>query len=130
MPHRHLVTRELAALFAVLAHPHRIRIIEELRDEEADVKSLQESLGISHSGVSQHLMVLRAHRIVSERREGRRVFYRLLQPEMASWLLDATRFLEQESATLKLREAIRKTRRTWVAKRFSRRPRVAAGADT
>jgi DNA-binding transcriptional ArsR family regulator len=99
----------------VLAHPHRIRIIEELRDGECDVKSLQETLGISHSGVSQHLMVLRAHRIVAERRQGRHVFYRLRQPAMASWLLDATEFLEQESEALELREAIQKARRAWAA---------------
>jgi DNA-binding transcriptional ArsR family regulator len=116
VPHRFLVSRELAELLTALGHPHRIRIIEELRDGECDVKSLQDRLGISHSGVSQHLMVLRAHRIVSERREGRHVYYRLRQPGMASWLLDATEFLEQESEALELREAIRKTRRAWAAK--------------
>ncbi|HJT77558.1 MAG TPA: metalloregulator ArsR/SmtB family transcription factor [Gemmataceae bacterium] len=113
MPHRLLVTRELAAFFGVLSHPHRIRIIEELRDGECDVKSLQGTLGISHSGVSQHLMVLRAHRIVAERRQGRHVFYRLRQPGMASWLIDPTEFLEQESEAQELREAIRKARRAW-----------------
>jgi DNA-binding transcriptional ArsR family regulator len=116
VPYRLLVTRELAAFLAALSHPHRIRIIEELRDGECDVKSLRDSLGISQSGVSQHLMVLRAHRIVCERREGRHVFYRLRQPAMASWLLDATEFLEQESEILELREAIRKTRRAWAAR--------------
>jgi ArsR family transcriptional regulator, lead/cadmium/zinc/bismuth-responsive transcriptional repressor len=116
MPHRVLVTRELAELLAALGHPHRIRIVQELRDGERDVKSLQDSLGISHSGVSQHLMVLRAHRIVSERRQGRHVFYRLRRPEMASWLLDATEFLEQESEALELQEAIRKARRAWAVK--------------
>ncbi len=116
MPHRLLVTKELAAFLGVLAHPHRIRIIEELRDGECDVKSLQDTLGISHSGVSQHLMVLRAHRMVAERRQGRHVFYRLRHTGMASWLLDATEFLEQESETLELREAIRKARRAWAAK--------------
>jgi len=116
VPHQLLVTRELAALLTVLGHPQRIRIIEELRAGECDVKSLQDRLGIRHSGVSQHLMMLRAHRIVSERRQGRHVFYRLRQPGMASWLLDATEFLEQESETLELREAIRKTRLAWTAK--------------
>jgi DNA-binding transcriptional ArsR family regulator len=116
MPHRVLVTRELAELLAVLGHPHRIRIIEELRDGECDVTSLQETLGISHSGVSQHLMLLRAHRIVCERRQGRHVFYRLRQPELASWLLGATEFLEQASEAQELQEAIRKVRRAWAAK--------------
>jgi ArsR family transcriptional regulator, lead/cadmium/zinc/bismuth-responsive transcriptional repressor len=114
MPYRVLVTKELSDFLAALSHPHRIRIIEELRNGECDVNSLQGSLGISHSGVSQHLMLLRAHRLVSERRLGRQVFYRLRQPEIASWLMDATQFLEQESAVAdELREAIKKTRRVW-----------------
>ena len=114
MPHRVLVTKELADFLGVLAHPHRIRIIEELRGGERDVNSLQEALGISHSGVSQHLMLLRANRLVSERRQGRRVFYQLRQPEIARWLLEATRFLEQGTAAAEqLRAAIDKTRQEW-----------------
>ena len=116
MPHRALVTKELADFMRVLSHPHRIRIIEELRDGEYDVNSLQEALGISHSGVSQHLMVMRANRLVAERRQGRRVFYQLRQPEIASWLLEATRFLEQGTAAAdELRKAIGKTRKEWAA---------------
>ena len=117
MPHRALVTKELAEFLGVLSHPHRIRIIEELRDGERDVNSLQEALGISHSGVSQHLMVLRSHRLVSERRQGRQVFYQLRQPEIACWLMEATRFLENETvAAGELRKAIDKTRKSWAAK--------------
>jgi len=116
MPHRALVAKELAEFLGVLSHPHRIRIIEELRDGEHDVNSLQEGLGISHSGVSQHLMVLRANRFVSERREGRRVFYQLRQPELAGWLLEATRFLERGAAEAdELRKAIGKTRKQWAS---------------
>lgn len=116
MPHRALVTKELAELLGVLSHPHRIRIIEELRDGEHDVNSLQTALGISHSGVSQHLMVLRANRLVSERREGRRVFYHLRQADLASWLLEGTRFLEMGSAGANdLRIAIDKTLQEWTA---------------
>ena len=114
MPHRALVTKELAEFLGVLSHPHRIRIIEELRNGEHDVNSLKDALGISHSGVSQHLMVLRANRLVSERREGRRVFYQLRQPEIAGWLLEGTRFLVQETAAAdELRKAIGKTRKAW-----------------
>lgn len=114
MPYRALVTKELADFLGALSHPHRIRIIEELRNGERDVNSLQESLKISHSGVSQHLMVLRAHRIVSERRAGRHVFYRLQDQKIAGWLMQGTRFLEKESASaVALRKAIDKTRRAW-----------------
>lgn len=116
MPHRALVTKELAEFLGVLSHPHRIRIIEELRDGERDVNSLQQALEISHSGVSQHLMVLRANRLVAERRVGRRVFYQLRQPEIARWLLEATQFLVQGTAEAdELRKAIGKTRKAWAS---------------
>jgi DNA-binding transcriptional ArsR family regulator len=116
MPHRVLVARELADLLGVLAHPHRIRIVEELRDGERDVKSLQAALGISHPGVSQHLMLLRAHRLVSERRQGRQVFYHLTHPNLAAWLTEAMRFLEEERVvTQQLRKAIKKARAAWAA---------------
>lgn len=94
MPERALVAKELATLLGVLAHPNRVRIVEELRGGEQDVNTLRDSLGIAHSGVSQHLGVLRAHRIVEERREGRHVYYHLRQPELASWLTVGLRFLE------------------------------------
>jgi DNA-binding transcriptional ArsR family regulator len=114
MPHRVLVTKGIADFLGVLSHPNRIRIVEELRDGERDVNSLQDALGVSHSGVSQHLMLLRAHRLVAERRQGRQVFYHLCQPEIASWLMEATRFIEERSAAAEeFREAIEKTRRAW-----------------
>lgn len=117
MPHRARVAKELAGLLRVLSHPQRIRIIEELRGGDRDVTSIQAVLEISHSGVSQHLMQLRAHRLVTERREGRQVFYHLRQPDLASWLADAMRFIEIESSEAdQLRQAIKKTRAEWVSK--------------
>lgn len=115
VPHRDIVAKELAGLLAVLAHPQRIRIIEELRRGERDVTSIQATLEISISGVSQHLMLLRAHRLVSDRREGRQVFYSLRQPNLARWLTDAMQFVGLESVEAdQLRKAIKKTRADWV----------------
>ena len=114
MPTRTVVSKELAKLLGVLSHPHRIRIIEELRDGEKDVNSLQNVLGVSHSGVSQHLSLLRSHRLVEERREGRHVFYHLPQPALARWLTAGLDFL-QGSVThvTELREAVEATKTLW-----------------
>ena len=62
-------------------------ILEELRSGERDLASLAKTAGLAHSSVSQHLMDLRAHRVVAERRAGRRVFYRLRSVELAGWLV-------------------------------------------
>ena len=49
-----------------------------------------------------------------ERREGRHVYYHLRQPEIAGWLLEATRFLERETVEGdELRKAIGKARKEW-----------------
>lgn len=114
MPERLLVSKELAALLGVLSHAHRIRIVEELRDRELDVNSLQEILGISHSGVSQHLALLRAHRIVVERREGRHVYYRLRQPELAAWLIAGIEFVAGSPGDYEeFRSAVERVKTLW-----------------
>ena len=114
MPDRAFATKELAKLLGVLAHPERIRIVEELRGGELDVNSLQKLLGVAHSRVSQNLGILRSHRIVSERREGRHVFYRLLQPQLATWLRDGLSFLEREAElNQEIRSALGRAREQW-----------------
>ena len=86
MPARNIVAKALADLFSVFAHRDRVRIVEELRSGEKDVNALQAILGVTHSRTSQNLSVLRMNRIVAERREGRHVYYRLVQPEIAAWM--------------------------------------------
>lgn len=114
MPMRAFVTKEMATLLGVLAHPHRVMIVQEIRDRELDVNSLQAVLGVSHSRVSQHLSVLRSHRIVAERREGRHVFYRLVQPQLAQWLHEGMRFLEAEATySQEMHQALKQTRELW-----------------
>lgn len=114
MPARKIVAKELAALLGVLSHPARLQIVEELGDGERDVNALAEALGIAHSGVSQHLSLLRAHRIVAERREGRHVHYRLRRPELAAWLGAGLDFLgDSVQDDHALQEAVAKARHLW-----------------
>jgi DNA-binding transcriptional ArsR family regulator len=114
MAWRTLLTKEMADFLGVLAHPHRIRIIQELRNGELDVNTLQGILEISHSRVSQHLSVLRTHRIVTERRDGRHVYYRILQARLASWLADGLEFLRDDvTHQSEMADALRKSRTLW-----------------
>ncbi len=110
MPFRNTASKRLAELFGVLSNPNRVKLIEELSTRgELDVSSLEAELGISHSAVSQHLSLLRAHRIVTERREGRHVFYTLTQRKMAAWILNGLDFLQRETG----QEDIEKARSLW-----------------
>ena len=104
----------MAELLAVLAHPQRLRIVEELGAREMDVGSLAELLKISQSGASQHLAQLRVHRVVAERREGRHIHYRLRDPALASWLLEGLRFLESDAeASKQMKQLIKRARAAW-----------------
>lgn len=114
MPQRFVVAREMASLLGVLAHPHRVRIVEELRAGEKDVNTLQDILSVSHSRVSQHLSVMRSNRIVTERREGRHVFYRLLHPGMAKWLVEGLSFLSvEQQMSREISDAVDATVQMW-----------------
>jgi DNA-binding transcriptional ArsR family regulator len=109
-----IAARELAKFFGVFSHPDRLRIAEELREGERDVNALQEALGVSHSRTSQNLAVLRSHRVVLERREGRHVFYRLSHPEVADWVLGGLRFIEADLAdVVQRRLALEAARQVW-----------------
>jgi len=116
MPSRILVAKELSEIFKVLSHPDRIRLVEELRSGERDVNTLHDALELPATRVSQHLSLLRAYRIVEERREGRHVFYHLTQPDLADWIIEGLQFVESRmSGNPEHRKALTKARKLWSA---------------
>lgn len=82
-----------ANLFKGLAHPYRIRILELLAGaEEVSVSKLQSETELEASHLSQHLSVLRKHRLVVSERRASHVYYRLADRTTAD-LLAAARSL-------------------------------------
>jgi DNA-binding transcriptional ArsR family regulator len=71
-----------AKLFKALMHPSRLMILETLRDGEQCVCHLEAVLDCRQAYISQHLMVLREAGLVEDRREGSRIFYRVIRPEV------------------------------------------------
>ncbi len=86
MPSRIRVAREFADIFKLMSHPDRIRLVEELRSGESDVNTLAELLGLPAPRVSQHLSLLRAHRLVAEHRGGRHPDGLEALPHVREWL--------------------------------------------
>lgn len=64
-------------IFLALADPSRRAILESLTRGEAAVKDLTARFDISQPAVSQHLATLKEAGLVSGRREGRFVYYRV-----------------------------------------------------
>jgi DNA-binding transcriptional ArsR family regulator len=115
MPSRLVIAKELAEILKIVAHPDRIRLIEELQSGEKDVNTLAETLALPGPRVSQHLSLMRAHRIVEERRAGRHHFYHLSQPEIAEWIVDGLDFVEGRSSAVS-KSKINTVRRLWSAR--------------
>jgi DNA-binding transcriptional ArsR family regulator len=72
---------ELASLFSVLASDTRLRILHAIaRAEEASVNEIADSTGASAQTVSNHLQRMADQCIVATRRDGTRIYYRLIDP--------------------------------------------------
>jgi len=71
-----------ASICQTLAHPKRLEAIERLRQGEISVTDLAEALDISQPNLSQHLTLMRQKGIVTTRREGLNVYYRLASPKI------------------------------------------------
>ncbi|HLC01845.1 MAG TPA: metalloregulator ArsR/SmtB family transcription factor [Anaerolineales bacterium] len=71
-----------ASICQTLAHPKRLEAIERLRQGEISVTDLAEALDISQPNLSQHLTLMRQKGIVTTRRAGLNVYYRLASPKI------------------------------------------------
>lgn len=69
-------------MYKALMHPTRLAILDILRDNEQCVCHMEAVFGLRQAHISQHLMVLRDAGLVSDRREGWNVFYRVRKPEI------------------------------------------------
>lgn len=89
---------QLSVTFKMLANPTRVRIVDALSRSEMCVCDLTVLLDMRVSAVSHQLALLKLHRIVRNRREGKMVYY-ALDDEHVRVLFD------QASAHLKHRKA-------------------------
>ncbi|NLX12231.1 MAG: winged helix-turn-helix transcriptional regulator [Phycisphaerales bacterium] len=79
-----------AAALRVLAHPHRLAICAHLTSAQVSVKQVAEHLGLPHNVVSQHLNAMKAHGLLESQRQGKTVYYRVVDPRPL-WLLECMR---------------------------------------
>jgi ArsR family transcriptional regulator len=84
--------RYQAQLFRACAHPVRLRILDILSRQEACVCHLQTILGRPQPYISQQLAALREAGLVTDRRDGAVIYYRLADDRIAR-LLDGSREL-------------------------------------
>jgi len=71
-----------AAVGRALADPKRLCVLESLAAGELSVGDLSSRVGCQVPNMSQHLAVLRRAGLVSSRRDGTTVYYRLADPRV------------------------------------------------
>lgn len=69
-----------ADILKALAHPVRVLIVNALTDGDRCVCELNKLADIDQSNISRHLAMLKKAGIVSDRRDGMKVFYHLQTP--------------------------------------------------
>ncbi|HKZ03435.1 MAG TPA: metalloregulator ArsR/SmtB family transcription factor [Pyrinomonadaceae bacterium] len=71
-----------AEMCKVFSNPTRLMILNVLRETEFTVAAIGEKLRIAPGTVSPHLLMMKRQRVLSSRKEGNQVFYRLVNPRM------------------------------------------------
>ena len=79
-----------AAVGRALADPKRLCVLESLASGELSVSDLSATVGCQVPNMSQHLSVLRSAGLVTSRRDGNTVLYRLADPRV----LEAYRLIQ------------------------------------
>ena len=72
-----------AELCKLFGNASRILILWSLSDRELPVTEIADEVGTSLQNTSQHLALLKEHNIVSARRDGQTIYYRIAENE---WL--------------------------------------------
>jgi DNA-binding transcriptional ArsR family regulator/rhodanese-related sulfurtransferase len=74
------INEQFARVAKAIANPHRLELVDVLAQGERSVEELARETALSVANASQHLQALREAHLVTARKEGLRVYYRLSDP--------------------------------------------------
>jgi DNA-binding transcriptional ArsR family regulator len=81
LDHMQAAAADACRLMKVLSNPDRLLLLCQLAQGEHNVGELEAALGIVQPTLSQQLTVLREEALVSTRREGKNIYYRIDSPQ-------------------------------------------------
>lgn len=87
--------QRMAEFLGFLADPSRLRILSILAEQEMCVGELATAVEMNESAVSHQLRTLRTIRLVSSRKQGRHVFYRLQDDHVFSFYQAVVEHLDE-----------------------------------
>jgi rhodanese-related sulfurtransferase/DNA-binding transcriptional ArsR family regulator len=89
---------QFAAVAKTLGHAHRLDLLEQVAQGERSVEILAERTGLSIANASQHLQHLRRAGLVTSRRDGKFVYYRLADDAVLDLVAALHRIAERNIA--------------------------------
>ena len=85
----------VAELFRSFSDTNRVRILSVIMEQEINTSMLAEMVGITESAVSHHLRGLRQMRIAKGRREGKEVYYSVVDPHIVALFQQGVRHVQE-----------------------------------
>jgi len=77
---------QAAECLRVLAHPHRLRMIQMLLQGDHTVTELAEACELPTAMASEHLRLMQRCGFLSSEKDGRKVYYRVAEPHLKNIL--------------------------------------------
>lgn len=74
---------ELSNLFKLFSDPTRVKILKAVEIDELCVCDLGHLIGVSKSAISHQMKLLKKHKLVDSRKEGKMVYYSLKDPNVS-----------------------------------------------
>jgi rhodanese-related sulfurtransferase/DNA-binding transcriptional ArsR family regulator len=74
------INEQFSRIAKAIANPHRLELVDVLAQGERSVEDLAKETALSVANASQHLQALREAHLVTARKAGLRVYYRLSDP--------------------------------------------------
>jgi len=98
---KQLLYIQFAEVAKALGHSHRLEILELLAQGERSVEALAERAGLSIANASQHLRLMRRTGLLTSRRNGKQILYRLSDPAVLDLLAALHRVAERNLAEVR-----------------------------
>jgi DNA-binding transcriptional ArsR family regulator len=86
----------VAELFRSFSDTSRVRILSVIIGQELNTSKLAEFIGLTESAVSHHLRGLRQMRIVQARRDGKEVYYSVIDPHIIELFQQGLRHIQEK----------------------------------
>jgi ArsR family transcriptional regulator, lead/cadmium/zinc/bismuth-responsive transcriptional repressor len=90
------IAAHVAELFRAFSDTSRVRILSAIVEQELNITALAEMIGLTESAVSHHMRGLRQMRIVRARRDGKEVYYSVIDPHLIALFQQGVRHIQEE----------------------------------